>query len=690
VANRYWVGGTDNWDGTAGTKWAATSGGVGGETVPTIADDVFLDANSGANTVSIPTVNVTAKSLNCTGFTGTFSKDQGLTLAGSLTLVPAMTWLNTSIVEIYFTGTGTITTAGKSLPPIFIDGVGITVTLGDALATPGRAVTITQGTFDTANYSVTASAIISTNFNTRTIILGSSTLTLSANQAVDFLTPDNLTLSAGTSQINCSSASAQIRGGDRTFYNVSYTSTVAGTRLISTGANTFNNLTLTASDTGLSQLSVAANQTINGTFTCAGSSATARGFLRSETIGTSRTITAAVISANDCDFRDITIAGAASPISPTRAGNCGGNTNITFPAAKTVYRVSSGSAWTSPSGWATSSGGTGSSGNFPLAQDTAVINNDTTLTGTLYINSLGTEFFNLPAIDMSQRTTGLTFNVNQASIIYGSIIFGSGITVAGGNTLTFSGRGTMDFTSAGKTITFPITVDTPGGTFRLGDAFSSSTSILLTRGTFNANNYNVTLASFSTSNSNTRALAMGSGLWTITSGGTIWNISTATNLTFNKGTADILLTTGSAVSFASGPLIYNKLTIGGGASVQTATINSTIGSSAGSYSELASTRTAAFNLQLGNSSTAVIGTWSVSGTPGNVVTVNSPTAGTRRTFTLTNVTSGIDYLSVRDVGELSGGKFYVGPNSTNVSNNSNVFFTNPPTTTDTGNMFMLF
>ena len=29
---RYWVGGTADWDGTAGTKWAYTSGGVGGGT----------------------------------------------------------------------------------------------------------------------------------------------------------------------------------------------------------------------------------------------------------------------------------------------------------------------------------------------------------------------------------------------------------------------------------------------------------------------------------------------------------------------------------------------------------------------------------------------------------------------------------------------------------------------------------
>ena len=44
MADRYWVGGTAAWDGTAGTKWALTSGGAGGQAIPTSADDVFFDA----------------------------------------------------------------------------------------------------------------------------------------------------------------------------------------------------------------------------------------------------------------------------------------------------------------------------------------------------------------------------------------------------------------------------------------------------------------------------------------------------------------------------------------------------------------------------------------------------------------------------------------------------------------------
>ena len=76
MADKYWVGGTANWDGTAGTKWAATSGGLGLLTVPTTADDVYIDSGSGAVTVTV-NANVACKSLNFVSpsgsFTGTFN-----------------------------------------------------------------------------------------------------------------------------------------------------------------------------------------------------------------------------------------------------------------------------------------------------------------------------------------------------------------------------------------------------------------------------------------------------------------------------------------------------------------------------------------------------------------------------------------------------------------------------------------
>lgn len=679
MANRYWVGGGDRlWDGVAGTKWATEPEGIGGASVPTIEDDVFFDDDADDGTCTISTGNTGAKSINCLNFTGTIAGSAAITVAGSVTLAAGMTYSHTGTVT--FTGTGTLTTAGKTFSGVTVDGVGITMQLGGALNIDSRVITVTQGKFTTNSFSVTAGGITSSNNNVRDITLLASTVTLSGGFPINFGSVTNFTFNAHTSQINLSAGNATLNGGGVTFHNVSFTSLSPLPSRTINGTNTFNNLSLATGGAGAIQLALAANQTVSGTLTCAGASPTTRGFVRSDIIGATRTITAATVSANDCDFRDITISGAAAPISPTRAGDCGGNTGITFPAAKTVYRVGTNTTWAGSSSWALTSGGAGSNNNFPLAQDTVVIDNSTTLTGTL---ALG--LYNIGTLDASTRTTSITLNHADAVNRYGSYTLGSGVIVSGTSTQTFSGRATMVFTSAGKTITFPIVVDTPDGTFQLGDAFSSSSTLTHQRGTLNANNFNLTCTTFNSSNSNNRIITMGSGLWTLIGFSAVWTTALAINLTLNKNTADIILSNTSTNSriFSGGGLSFNKLTIGGTTGTSILTI---VGQN--SFTEIASTKTVAHTVRLSNSQ-GTIDTWSITGTPGNTVTVDTSVVDARRTFNLTNVTSGIDYLSVRDIGVNQANRFYVGANSTDGGNNLNVIFTDPPTTTATGNFFIL-
>jgi hypothetical protein len=261
--------------------------------------------------------------------------------------------------------------------------------------------------------------------------------------------------------------------------------------------------------------------------------------------------------------------------------------------------------------------------------------------------------------------------------IYGSFTLGSGITGFGfgTSTQTFSGRGTMVFTSAGKTIPFRIAVDTPGGTFRLGGACNTTNTITHTRGTFDAFNYNLTCTTFSSSNGNTRTITMGSGLWTLSGTGTVWDTATTTNLTFNKNTANILMSVSDIASrtFAGGGLSYNKLTNGGTAGTSTLTISGT-----NSFTELASTKTVAHTIVFPNSTTTV-GAWTISGNSGNVVTLQR--TGASGTWTIAKTGGGVvsaNFLNISNSTATPAATWYAGTNSTDGGGNTDWTFTAPP------------
>jgi hypothetical protein len=689
MANRYWVGGTAAWDGTAGTKWALTSGGAGGQAVPTAADDVFFDGASGAVTCTVTGSRV-AKSINCTGFTGTLAgaSTPDLAVSGSVTLVAGMTL--TYAGQFQFLATGTFISAGKTISGVRVNGAGATLTLGDALTlasgTSGYVIVV-NGTFTTSasNYSVTGSSITGFN-NANSKIFNFNASTISLSQASNQLSfpGSNYTIDFGTSQVNLTASNATLSTSGITYYNLSFTGTAVGNRTIS-GSNTFNNLTITPTATSnLAQIFISANQTVNGTLTCSGATALRRVFLQSEAVGTTRTITAAAISADDCDIRDITISGAAAGSSPTRAGDCGGNSGITFPAAKTVYRVGTNTTWPGSSSWALSSGAGGSDNNFPLAQDTAVIDNATTLTGTLTAG-----IFNMGSLDCSTRTNAITLSYTSSFNIHGSYSLGSGVTISGTSTQYFYTIGTQSINTAGKTLTFPMFIQA-SGTLQLGAALncSGTTGITHYAGTFSAVTYNVTCVVFNTNNTNTRTLNMGSGTWTLTGTGTVWNADVTSNLTFNKDAANIILTntTTTARSFLVGGLTYNKLTIGGA----TGTSTLTIGGSAlfVTFSELASTKTVAHTISFSSGLTTTVGDWTITGTAGNVVTIQSSSVSSH---TLIKTGGGIvsaDYLSISRSTATPSNTWYAGANSTNGGSNSGWIFTAPPTAG--GNMFFMF
>lgn len=211
MANRFWVGGTNNWDSTAGTKWATSSGGAGGAAVPTSSDNVFFDGNSGSPVVTI-TATANVASIDFTGYAGSLAGSNGLNVAGDLTLAASMTLSYTGQIQLTSTTAQNVTTHGKTLSSALVfNGAGGSWTLQDALTTSG-ALTLTAGTLTLGGHAVSCPSLSTSNSNTRTLDLTSSTLTLTGTGTVfTCSTSTGLTLVSTGSEIiaNDSSATAK-------------------------------------------------------------------------------------------------------------------------------------------------------------------------------------------------------------------------------------------------------------------------------------------------------------------------------------------------------------------------------------------------------------------------------------------------------------------------------------------------
>jgi hypothetical protein len=553
MADRFWVtGGNGTW--TSTTNWSATAGGASGATVPTAADSVFFDRTA-TYTVSIATGSV-CLNITVSAGTVTFGGSATLTISGSMSLIAGTLWTNTQPLVFASTASGrTITTNGVSFPcNITFGGAGGVWTLGSALTTTGL-ITISNGAFNTSaagNYALTCASIQATAATTASISLNASTVTLRGAGSTTNISGTGLTFNAGTSQLNIGSSSGySLSTNNRTFYNVTFTATNSTQASYSIGGvNTFNNLTFTPqSNTAILSVRLSANQTINGTLSASGPAITSRIFIQSDTLGTARTLTlASPTTLTNCDFRDIT---SSRAITATAGGNCGGNTNITFPAAKTVYWNLTGSQTWTATGWATSSGGTPNAANFPLAQDTVVFDNAGAAT-TVDQQSPG---YNIGTLNMSARTTAVALSFNAGTPnVYGSWILGTGVTFPVAGTLTFAGRGnTQDITSAGITFPFSLQLDNIGGTVRLTSALTlSSTQTVSHRyGTFDLQSYTLTTGRFVT-NTSTRTLAFGTGNITLIGTVTVWSAATTSLTVTGSRTVNVVISTAGTVFLSPG------------------------------------------------------------------------------------------------------------------------------------------
>jgi hypothetical protein len=678
---RYWVGGTGTWTNTATANWATSSGGGGGASAPTIETNVFFDAASnvgtGAFTVTLSGTNTTAlvcNDLTISGLDGTltWAGSGQQNIYGSLSY-PATSFSRSATGSITFrsTTTGkTITSNGQQITTsvVTFDGIGGGWTLADAFNNGVGGLTVTSGTFNTNGFAVTAGAISSSSLTARSIILGASTVTLASN--ITLFNTTNLTFNAGTSTFVLTDSNITTTAGSViVFYNANWVGTSTANVSI-TGFLTFNNVQLTAtSSSNAKPFQFDSNVTINGTLSITGTTPTSRVLLFSNTFGTQRTLTVnSFTSPSDVDFRDIAIAGTAAPVSGTRLGNLGGNSGITFDAPKTVYWNLAGSAFWFQTGWATTPSGTPNSANFPLAQDTAAF----TDAGAISTMTIGPTNYAYPSIDMSARTSAMTFTMSSGFNFYGGWINGTGTTLTGNFTRTFRGRGSYNIASNGVQFSGDITIDCISGTYTLTSALLLQSTLSVATGNFNSGNQTITAGSFTSNFSTTRSVTFGTSTINTTSSlGSQFSIATTTNLTFSgaSSTVNIANNTSNSSTFAGGGLTYGTYNIGGttGSGIYSITGNGT------TFNNITRTKPVAFTLNIPASATINFANFNLSGTAGNLVTLGGASGSTSGLFnyTGTGVVS-VDYVSAGTNNAfrplptpLVEYKWYLGANSTN-------------------------
>ena len=265
LEDRYWIGGTGNWNDTA--HWSTASGGSGGASLPTSVNSVHFDEHSFTAPGQISTVTgyYDVYDMDWTGATNnpTLKASNGaIYVYGSLTFIADMhVWTyaeGTGYINVSFYTTNelgkTITMAGQELCNMIFDNasgddswtlqddvmVGSEFgfyMFGAILDTDGHAIETTEDgyiAFEPATSS--------------TIYLRDSLLTLSAVYNGNSM---GGTLDAGTSTIVIYNGNGSFNGGGFTYYNVDLNATInngAGTGIDFHDSNTFYSLTFSNLD----------------------------------------------------------------------------------------------------------------------------------------------------------------------------------------------------------------------------------------------------------------------------------------------------------------------------------------------------------------------------------------------------------------------------------------------------------
>jgi len=248
-----------------------------------------------------------------------------------------------SVIRFSGTTTGnTITTNGKIMRSITINGSGGGWTLQDALTQSPGVFNFSWGTLNTNGMTITCPTNFSvTGTAARTLTLGASSIILNGTGTqFDATTTTNLTFNPNTSTITATNTSATAKtfiGGNLTFNDL----TISGDNITISGNNIFNTLAVNNGGRTNGLIFTAGSTQTVSFFTTNGSSGSLA-IIKSSSAGSAATLTAATagqVSVDYMSIKDSTATGGAGWYAGANSTNVSGNTGWTFTIPPTTTQT---------------------------------------------------------------------------------------------------------------------------------------------------------------------------------------------------------------------------------------------------------------------------------------------------------------------------------------------------------------
>ena len=248
----YWVGQSGNWSQEA--HWSSTSGGTGGECIPTMADDVFVDDqsfNAGGQTISLDVKAYTRDfTWSASTQTGVFSGSYPFYCYGSFRLKGSLNYNHTGTTNFVGTSPQTID-AGKYVfqNDVYLNGK--SYSLASALNVPNSPLYLLNGSFQTNSFPLFINRFYATNPNIRSLDLGNSQVrvggaSVSTGDYLWNVNSPNFTLKAGNSSIEFYNSGPAVKMGAGLAYHRLLFSSATGTAVFNGINNKVDSLIMMA------------------------------------------------------------------------------------------------------------------------------------------------------------------------------------------------------------------------------------------------------------------------------------------------------------------------------------------------------------------------------------------------------------------------------------------------------------